>query len=171
MTKTTFFERSSDYSVPCPNCHRGHLSYRDSCERILLLEGRQRFTCIIRRLKCEECGKLHRELPDILAPYKHYAAEVISGVLDGIITPDDLDSEVYPCEDTMVRWHHWMMANELRIDGYLKSTGSRLPGFSDELLKSDRPLLQELRSSSAGWLETILRFIYNAGGFLVPFRQ
>ena len=42
---------------------------------------KQRF--LIRRLKCSNCGRLHRELPDCLVPYKHYASEVISGVLDG----------------------------------------------------------------------------------------
>ena len=160
-----YCERSGDQSVPCPYC-RGRLVYRDTCKRILLDEGHERHTCIIRRLKCTRCGALHRELPDILTPHKHYASEVIGGVLDGIITPEDADSEDYPCEATMHRWHHWLMANELRIDGYLKSIGSCLPGFTDELLKSGGSLLLKLRSACEEWLETILRFIYNAGGFL-----
>ena len=66
------------------------LSYRDSCKRILLQEGQEgheRHVCIIRRMKCTKCGILHRELPDFLVPYKHYTAEVISGVLDGQVTP------------------------------------------------------------------------------------
>ena len=91
-------------------------------------------------------------------------------MLDEIITQDDEGSEEYPSETTMIRWHHWIMANELRINGYLKSIGSCLPGFTDELLKSDGSLLQKLRSSCGKWLETILRFIYNAGGFLVSVR-
>ena len=32
-------------------------------------------------------------LPDILVPYKHYSEETISGVLDEIVGPDDMDSE------------------------------------------------------------------------------
>ena len=160
-----YCERSGDQSAPCPCCG-GRLVYRDTCKRVMLYEGHERHICIIRRLKCTRCGALHRELPDILAPHKHYASKVISGVLDGIITPEDADSEDYPCEATMHRWHHWMMANELRIDGYLKSFGSRLPGFTDELLKSGESLLLKLRSTCDEWLETILRFIYNAGGFL-----
>ena len=59
-----------------------------------------------------------------------------------------------------------MMANELRIDGYLKSFSSRLSGFTYELLKFDRPLLLRLRSTCIKWRETILRFIFNVGGFL-----
>ena len=86
-----FFVESSAISY-CPVCGE-LLSYRDSCERIMRLEGGDRQRFLIRRLKCSNCGKLHRELPDCLVPYKHYASEVISGVLDGVVTPEDDDSE------------------------------------------------------------------------------
>ncbi|MCC8150160.1 MAG: DUF6431 domain-containing protein, partial [Lachnospiraceae bacterium] len=125
-------------------------------------------TYIIPRGECDKCGKIHRMLTDIAAPYKQYAAEVVSGVLDDVIRPEDEDSADYPCEVTMQRWHHWLMANELRINGYLKSTGHRILGFSEEFLKSDISLFKQLRNSSPAWLETVLRFIYNSGGFLVP---
>lgn len=134
----------------------------------MLLEGRECRVYIIRRLECRRCEKLHRELPGCLTPYKQYATEVISGVLDDVITPEDEDSANYPCEATMHRWHHWLMANRLRIEGYLKSIGYRLLGFGEELLKSGMPLLENLRSSTLEWLETILRFLYNSGGFLIP---
>lgn len=134
----------------------------------MLLEGRECRVYIIRRLECRRCEKLHRELPDCLTPYKQYATEVISGVLDDVITPEDEDSANYPCEATMHRWHHWLMVNRLRIEGYLKSIGYRLLGFGEELLKSGMPLLENLRSSTLEWLETILRFLYNSGGFLIP---
>ena len=133
----------------------------------MLLEGRERRRFLIRRLKCSKCGKLHRELPDFLAPFKQYATEIISGVLDGIVQTEDEDSVDHPCEKTMSCWHHWLMADQLRIDGYLKSIGYCLLGFSEELLNSGMSLLTELRSSIPEWLETILRFIYNSGGFLV----
>ena len=161
-----FFVESSAISY-CPVCGEP-LSYRDSCERTMRLEGGERRKFLIRRLKCSSCGRLHRELPDCLAPYKHYASEVISGVLDGIVSPDDEDSTDYPCETTLHRWRCWLEANQLRIDGYLKSTGYRLLGFSTELLESRVSLLNKLRSSRLEWLETLLRVIYNSGGFLVP---
>ena len=164
MRKMIFFVESSVVSY-CPVCGEV-LVYRDSCERIMLQEGRERSVYLIRRLKCPGCERLHRELPDCMVPYKQYAAEVISGALDGYVTSCDEDSSDYPCESTMHRWHHWMILNTLRIDGYLKSFGYRLPGFSEELLKSGVSLLERLRSSEPGWLEIILRFIYNSGGFL-----
>ena len=40
-------------------------------------------------------------LPDILVPYKHYPEETISGVLDEIVGPDDMDSENFPSEKSM----------------------------------------------------------------------
>lgn len=101
-------------------------------------------------------------------PYKHYATEVISGVLDEVITPDDTEAEDYPCETTMYRWKLWLALNYLRMDGYLKSIGNRLLGMGEGLLSSLVPLLDQLRHSNPCWLEAILRMIYNSGGFLVP---
>lgn len=166
MRDNIFLIESSAISY-CPVCGEP-LVYRDTCKRIMLLEGRESRTYVIRRLQCHNCEKLHRELPDCLIPYKRYATEVISGVLDGIVTSDDEDCSDYPCEATMQRWHRWLMANRLRIDGYLKSIGYRLPGFSETLLKSGMSLLVKLRKSTLNWLEIILRFLYNSGGFLVP---
>jgi len=129
-------------------------------------EGGTRTYFLIRRLKCNHCKKLHRELPDCLVPHKHYSAEVISGALEGVLTPQDAETEDYPCEMTLQRWHVWMVLNTDRINGYLKSIGYQLLGFGEELLKSGTSLLHRLRSSSQRWLETIMRYIYNSGGCL-----
>src|SRR5699024_11920458 len=66
-----FFVESSAISY-CPVCGEP-LSYRDSCVRIMRLEGGRKRRFLIRRLKCSSCGRIHRELPDCLVPYKHYA--------------------------------------------------------------------------------------------------
>ncbi|MEG0380021.1 MAG: hypothetical protein RR614_16200, partial [Eubacterium sp.] len=58
--------------------------------------------------------------------------------------------------------------NLLYINGRLKSDGYRRFGFSESLLLSEVSLLDELRLTRQDWLETILRFIYNLGGFLTP---
>lgn len=59
---------------------------------------------ILRRFKCKSCGKVHRELTDQVIPYKHYERDVIEGVIEGLITPEVLGFEDYPCEATMKRW-------------------------------------------------------------------
>jgi hypothetical protein len=107
-------------------------------------------------------------IPAFMVPFKHYSAEVISGVIDEVVTADDEDSENHPSEWTMRRWHHWFMANESAIDGTLRSVGFRTLGFSEKLLKSGGSLLIKIRASLEDWLETVLQIVYNSGGFLVP---
>lgn len=158
---------SNETSSVCPVCG-GLLDYRDSRSRIMKASGGISSWILIRRLKCGGCRKLHNELPDILTPYKHYASEIIEDVADGAVTADDLATEDYPCEATMERWKGWIDRNILRIDGMLKSVGYRLLDFSEQLLKSGISLLMELREAGAGWLGTVLRLIYNSGGFLPP---
>lgn len=87
----------------CPKCG-GQLRYFDSVKRVVRTKARQTEWIEIRRLRCVECGMLHRELPEELYPYKQYGAEVIQGVLEGLITCETLGYEDYPCEVTMVRW-------------------------------------------------------------------
>ena len=109
-------------------------------------------------------------LPDCLTPYKHYNEETISGVLDGIVNSDDEDSEMYPSEKTMLRWHHWYILNQFNTEGHMKSIGYRLLGFKEELLRSSSSLLEQIKSSMPDtWLRTILRYLYNSGNSLQPF--
>ena len=83
----------------------GNLIFRDYCKRIIRYEN-----------GTHEWIQIPR----------HYNEETISGVLDGIVNPDDEDSEVYPFEMTMLRWHHWFILNQLNIEGHMKSIGYRL---------------------------------------------
>ena len=135
------------------------------------MEGGNKVWFLLRRLKCPHCRTLHRELPDLIAPYKHYLVEIISGVLDGVVHSYDADTEDYPCEQTMERWEKWLKLNRTYIEGHLRSVGYRMLGFGKELLNSSVSLLEHMRSSLTTWLETILRYVYNSGGFLEPFRQ
>ena len=83
--------------------HRHRLLY-DKVKRIVRTKGRVTNRTIIRRLRCPKCGRLHRELPEDIFPYKQYEAEIIRGVLEGFITPETMGYEDYPCEMTMIRW-------------------------------------------------------------------
>lgn len=87
----------------CPKCG-GELKYYDSVKRIVRTKRRITKKIIIRRLKCVQCKHLHRELPNFLLPYKQYEKEVVLGVIEGIISPETLGFEDYPCEMTMLRW-------------------------------------------------------------------
>ncbi|MEY8395943.1 DUF6431 domain-containing protein [Lachnospiraceae bacterium 45-P1] len=87
----------------CPKCG-GRLKFYDKVKRIVRTKGRVTNRTIIRRLRCPKCGRLHRELPKDIFPYKQYEAEIIRGVLEGFITPETMGYEDYPCEMTMIRW-------------------------------------------------------------------
>ncbi len=140
------------------------LKYRDRKPRIRKQEGGEKEWISIRRLKCAGCKHLHNELPDILTPYKHYETEIISGVIDGVVSPDDEATEDYPCQMTMERWLVWFRINIRRIEGYLRQIFTSLHMNLDpaSLLNNERNKPQNR------WLEKIQRAIYNSGGSLSP---
>ena len=164
-----FFVQSSVTTHMCPIC-RASLSYRDSRIRIRKKEGGVKERLMIRRFYCKNCHTYHNELPDCLVPYKHYEAEVVSGVVDGIVRPDDLDSEDYPSGSTIKRWKQWFHENRNRINGYLRMIRLRLCDRKESLQNASVSLLDQFRKQHHNWLEIILRQIYNSGGFLVPIR-
>lgn len=87
----------------CPLCG-GELRYYDNVARIIRTKRRITTYIEIRRFKCKNCKKVHRELPDNVVPYKQYEKEIIIGVKEGLITSDTMGYEDYPCEATMFRW-------------------------------------------------------------------
>lgn len=87
--------------------------------------------------------------------------------VDGRLDHDEAGDS--PSAESVKRWGHWLMANRLDIEGYVKSVAHRELEFSEELLKSGVSLLELMRSRMpGGWLQTVIRIIYNAGGFLRP---
>lgn len=146
--------------------------FRDYCKRIVRFEDGDHEWIKIPRHQCDnpKCRKIHRMLPDVLVPFKHYPEETISGVLDDIVGPDDMDSENFPSEKSMNRWHHWFIFNRMNIEGHMRSIGHRILGYDEELLSSTISLLAHLRSSIPdAWLKIILRYIYNSGNTLQAF--
>ena len=89
--------------VNCPYCG-GELKYYDKVQRIVRTRYDKVYYIWVRRYRCHDCSKMHRELPDLLLPYKHYEREVILGVIEGFITPDTLGFMDHPCEATMLQW-------------------------------------------------------------------
>lgn len=88
----------------CPKCG-GKLKHYDTVKRIVRMKGGLIERTKISRVYCSACGAVHRLLPENLLPFKQYEAEIIFGVLEGLITSDTLGFEDYPCEMTMLRWH------------------------------------------------------------------
>ena len=93
---------SVDVSI-CPKCG-GALKYYGLVPRIVRTKNRATSWVKIRRLRCSGCGAFHRELPELIFPHKQYEAEVILGVLEGLITCESIGFEDYPCELTIANW-------------------------------------------------------------------
>lgn len=81
----------------CPACH-GSLRVRDSKLRRVINQAGDTEIYRLRRFKCQNCGKLHLELPSCIVPYKHYSADVIGAELYHV-------REDCPAEDsTILQW-------------------------------------------------------------------
>ena len=63
---------SSEYL--CLICQKGSLIFRDYCSRIIRYEDGTHEWLRIPRHQCsnDKCRRIHRMLPDILTPFKHY---------------------------------------------------------------------------------------------------
>ena len=87
----------------CPSCG-GSLYFYDKVKRIVKLQNGIKKETEINRVRCKSCRKTHRVIPDDIIPYKHYAKDIVQGVLRGEITSELLDFEDFPCDMTMKRW-------------------------------------------------------------------
>lgn len=88
----------------CPKCKSKNLKPYDKVKRLVKTAGGKRQWIDVQRYKCKKCNSIHRQLPDIIIPFKHYDADIIEGVQNGYITPETFGYEDYPCEQTMNRW-------------------------------------------------------------------
>ena len=91
--------------LPCPKC-AGELYCRGTCHRHSIDSSGQVTDYRLRVLKCRECGKTHRELPESLVPYKRYDAATIIIMRD---KPNDA-----PCspsvQSRILKWLAWFIA-------------------------------------------------------------
>ena len=79
----------------CPRCG-GRLKYYDSVPRLVRTKGRQTSRVPMRRLRCSGCrGNPPGNWASVL-PLQAVRAEVIFGVLEGLITCETLGFEDYP---------------------------------------------------------------------------
>ena len=154
--------------VRCPVCG-AELNKKDHVLRVFKKAGGSKEWYRIERRKCKCCGKTHRLLPDMWAPYKHYGAELIEDVIDEAVSEEDVATEDYPCEATMKRWCQWFEDIKENAEGYLRSAGYKVLDLSDEFLKSQVSLLEGLRDKLyRGWLRLTLRIMCNAGAVMRP---
>src|SRR5690554_7535328 len=100
-TPSPEFSVRSAESVPSPCCGE-RLKVIGSRLRCYINNSSESVKLNIRRLGCDQCGRIHHELPDFLVPYKRYKASCIESVLSNPSTHD-----VPADESTLFRWFEW----------------------------------------------------------------
>ena len=154
----------------CPCCG-ATLEFKDHVPRHRKIEGGAKEWFLIERRSCPAGCGLVRVLADFFFPFKHYDADIITGALDGTVTPERKEFEDYPCEKTIERWKAWMTSNLVYINAYLKSVGIRLFAMGIALAYSMANLIEELKQRERfEWFRTIVRAVYNTGRSLEPCR-
>jgi hypothetical protein len=126
------------------------------------LEG-NRNILVIRRLRCQHCGKIHHELPDILVPYKRYSSECIEEVISGnapISVPAD--------ESTLLRWRNWFSKISLNFLGCLQSISVQLYGYSEAAPQSQSILhrIWQYVDNTFGWMARVVRPVANTNSWV-----
>lgn len=56
---------------------------RDSKPRIVMDETGEKYIFRLRRFRCENCKKIHTEIPDCIIPHKQYSKKAINAVCNG----------------------------------------------------------------------------------------
>lgn len=139
----------------CPICS-GSLKVRDTKRRKLrcTIEEIAVKTYLLRRMRCENCGKLHTELPDCMQPYKQYEADAIQAEIDGSQENPSAD------ESTLRRWKAEFHKVKNQLEGALRALWSERSGIHYPLLPQDS-LLRILREKIPCWLRFVNKVLTN----------
>jgi len=108
-----FFINSEEEAAICPKCG-GELEYSSRVVRKLTDKAGNRHEYSIRVMKCvnEACpSKYHRELPDLMIPYRRYDAETIEETIDPSVSGNTAAAD----ESTIRRWRKWYKDNAINI--------------------------------------------------------
>ena len=150
--------------VFCPCCG-GDLIVIGSRKRKYIKSSGENCSLVIRRLRCQQCNRIHHELPDILVPYKRYDSESIEAVVTGSSA-----LSVAADESTLARWRSWFQSHSTYFRGCLDSIAIR---FLHGATRSDsglpRSVLQKIwqhTNNVTGWLARVVRPIANVNLWL-----
>lgn len=86
----------------CDIC-KNEMQHRDTVIRLVKYGNGLSKRVYMERVYCKKCHK-YKRINEITIPFKHYAKDIIVGIVNGEITPDTEGFEDYPCEMTIKRW-------------------------------------------------------------------
>ena len=161
-----FFVKSEEEITLCPNCN-SLLEYHCRINRSLKNKAGEKNNYNIRVLKCvnKTCPTTyHRELPDIIIPYRRYDTESI----EEAIARGNTEITVAADESTIRRWRKWFDKNAINIMMALTSVIAVIDGnakSSSLELRSDKNPIQTIKRTvvrKAKWLNEAVRILVNS---------
>jgi len=90
----------SEEDSACPLCY-GVIFVIGIRDRNLTDNSGTKEILVIRRLRCNDCRKIHHELPDMIVPYKRHCVETIENIIIGEVADICCD---YVTEYRIKRW-------------------------------------------------------------------
>ena len=141
----------------CPLCG-GTVYHRDHKGRKVKRLSGVVWRFSLRRLLCDNCKKLHTEIPDIIQPYKHYDSETIQSVLDGGEKAKDCIAD----DSTISRWKADFSKSEPDIEQRLVSVNAQATDESAPLLPPGLTFAA-IRATIKRWLAFVMLLLINAG--------
>lgn len=163
-----FFIESEEEFAICPNCGE-ILKYHCWVSRPVIDITGEKETYLIRILKCLNTAcptTYHRELPDIITPYKRYSTESIEEAID----TENTNITVAADQSTIYRWRKWFKTSVVYIMMALLSVsvtiGHNTKTPSLEIIKqnTNKPLeiIKETVSRKVKWLNETVRILVNS---------
>jgi len=152
--------KSKEQSI-CPICKSNNLKVIGSRPRTCREKDGEPTILIIRRLRCEECRKIHHELPDILVPYKRYKSECI----EAVVANNRKKSQEIGCdESTLYRWKGWFVSLSEYMANSLHSIAVQLGKETEKAAGAQTALYRiwQYVGDAAGWLARTVRALVNA---------
>ena len=143
----------------CPLCNAS-LTVIGSRPRTRRPPDGSRQILIIRRLQCEECRRIHHELPDCLVPYKRYDAESLE-----TFAMEGRAAAIAADESTLQRWEAWFSAWVLYVSGCWTALDARQPQEMGEALPFPAGLPRRPPGpivAAPGWLARLVRRLVEA---------
>jgi len=141
----------------CPLCG-GAVYHRDHKSRFVKRLSGEVWHFRLRRLLCDNCSKLHTEIPDIIQPYKHYDSETIQSVLDG----GEKAKGCVADNSTIRRWGVDFAKAEPDIEQRVASVYARETDETAPLLPQGLTF-SIIRATLECWLAFVMRLLINAG--------
>lgn len=167
-----FFIESEEEFTLCPDCG-GNLQYHSRAIRLLRDITGIKSQYSIRIMICvnKACpSTYHRELPDIIVPYKRFDAESI----EEAVTQSNREIMVAVDQSTIYRWRKWFEKNAVYMMMALLSISAAMENHAElsslviEKQKANTPVerIKTIVERETKWLNETVRVLVNSSKWI-----